>query len=281
MQQQRRPQQGVLSPFSIDPTVQVGEPYGDPSAQEAEPIQAPSPQGAPSFIGPFQQRGTPGTRTQPYLTPLQVRQGPAVHPAFAQGGLWGIGPERLSAPPLQQGPPQMAPSLPGQTRPTGSPAPQLRSLSANRPRLVNPAFSAYPGQLPVGNLSVSQVSTPGTGVQGGPQGPQQPNVRTPPVDIFDEGEEIVMEFELPGISKKEIKLVGRERGLFLEATSDVDLEGKEMIASEAGSRVYQREIPIDVEILPDEIEATFANGILKVTLPKKDPTSGPRTIEIS
>lgn len=110
---------------------------------------------------------------------------------------------------------------------------------------------------------------------------QRPNVvRQPPCDVIDDGANLVLEFELPGVSKKDIELVGQGQGIALRAASKEDVAEENIISSERGRVQYRRQVPLGVPIVPDKIKAKFENGILKVTVPKKEPTSGPTRVEV-
>ncbi len=288
MQQRRQRQHRTLSPFSIDPTQAMGEPLVNPSLGDTEqPGLSSSQAGSPVYLpvqqGSLEQPAFQGPTSQPYVAPVHQVGAPQVHPGMASGGPQMFVPQHL----VGQGAPTPAsaqqPQIPqhqAAPSPSVGATPQLKAPSRATPQQVHPGTTMGPVQLAEA-ASGQRSWAPASALGSGPQGPEMQNVRTPPVDVFDDGEALVIEFELPGVSKKDIDLVGRERGIVLEATSDVEEPGPGRITSEAGPRVYQREVPVDVEILPDEIEARFTNGILKVTLPKKDPTSGPRTIDIS
>jgi len=85
------------------------------------------------------------------------------------------------------------------------------------------------------------------------EGPVVAEVREPLVDLFDEGQEIVLVAELPGVGEEEIHIEVQDDILSLET---------------AGERKYAKEI-----LLPEAVDATtlrkkYRNGILELRLKK-------------
>lgn len=212
---------------------------------------------------------------------------PVIHPAFQQG--W---PTRQFA--AGQG-----------TRPMGLPVgrPGLQSVTAP---FQGPGLSFPQGISPVGvqgapgQASWEQQNVPpaiGQAPQGqtvlpsqqgwgslrmpGPPEPTRANVRQPVFDLIDEGENLVFEFELPGVSKTDVQLVCNETGLSIRASKkEGDREEDAYLHAERGQVRYERYIPLDIAIVPDKAKATFQNGILTVTCQKQQPSSGLQKVEI-
>ena len=85
------------------------------------------------------------------------------------------------------------------------------------------------------------------------EGPVVAEVREPLVDVFDEGEEIVIVAELPGVSQEDIRVEAQDDIVSLETT---------------GARKYAKEI-----LLPESVDAptltkSYNNGILELRLKK-------------
>jgi HSP20 family protein len=131
--------------------------------------------------------------------------------------------------------------------------------------------------------SMGSMMQAGQGMVGsaGGQQLQRPRVtRQPPVDILDEGENLVLEIEVPGARKDKIQLTGQPNAIRLRAPTREHGEEENLVQSERGQITYQRSIPLTVPIDSEGIEAKFEDGILRVKAPKRDPTSGPRRIEV-
>lgn len=232
-----------------------------------------APQGAPQTMHP-------GFEASP-------QQPARVHPGFSTGNIQRVHPSVQTPGPYAQ-PTRATPPSPLTQAPSWSGQASPQAYATPRPiQEARTGFAASRQNVPLGyGLETAGVHTrQAPSLEFGPgqiQGPSGEGlVRTPPMDVFDEGETLVMKFELPGISKKDIKLVGRDDGIFLEAISEAVDEEQTPLTTESGERVFKRQVPLGIEILPDEINASFRNGILEVTIPKKEPTTGPKNVEIS
>jgi len=80
-------------------------------------------------------------------------------------------------------------------------------------------------------------------------------VREPIVDVFDEGEKLVVIAELPGVEEKDIHLEVKDDILALSA--------------EAKDRKYSKEVLLPSPVDADSMESSYKNGILEIKLRKK------------
>ncbi|NJL34978.1 MAG: Hsp20/alpha crystallin family protein [Chloroflexaceae bacterium] len=78
-----------------------------------------------------------------------------------------------------------------------------------------------------------------------------PEAREPLVDVFDEGDEILVIVELPGVSMADIRIELNEDVLALETT---------------GERRYVKEILLPAAVDTTMLQQTYRNGILEVRL---------------
>ncbi len=106
-----------------------------------------------------------------------------------------------------------------------------------------------------------------------------PQFRT---DILDKGDKYVLEAELPGFSKEDIKIDIQNDRLVVSAEHSENSEDKKdnYIRKERRYGSFSRSFDISA-IKADEITAEYKNGILELNLPKQAgtvPTS--RRIEI-
>lgn len=83
------------------------------------------------------------------------------------------------------------------------------------------------------------------------EGPVMAEAREPLVDIFDEGREIVMVAELPGVAEDEIHVEIKEDIVFLKTN---------------GQRKYEKEILLPRAVDGKAKAKTFKNGILELRL---------------
>lgn len=105
-----------------------------------------------------------------------------------------------------------------------------------------------------------------------------PEVRCCRTDIREEDDKFIMESELPGFNKEDIAIDINGRSLILHAehtseNSDTDSKGK-YIRRERSYGSYSRRFDIS-GIDQDKITADYKNGILTMTLPKKQPDNAP------
>jgi len=78
--------------------------------------------------------------------------------------------------------------------------------------------------------------------------------REPLTDVFDEKDEILVIFEIPGIEEEGISL---------------DLEGDILEISAAGkNRLYRKEVLLPVEVKQENLSYSYKNGILEVRIKK-------------
>jgi HSP20 family protein len=93
---------------------------------------------------------------------------------------------------------------------------------------------------------------------------------TPKVDVSEDGKEIVVAAELPGLDEKDVEVTMSDKALIIKGEKKAEREERERGYSyrERSYGAFQRAIPLDVDILADQVTATFKNGVLTVTLPK-------------
>ncbi len=85
---------------------------------------------------------------------------------------------------------------------------------------------------------------------------ESPEVTEPPVDIFDDGEEISIVADVPGASLGDLEL-------------KVDGDVFSLATKTATGRGYQKELHLEAEVDPDSLRATCNNGVLEVRLRKE------------
>ncbi|MBU5294367.1 Hsp20/alpha crystallin family protein [Anaerosalibacter bizertensis] len=91
------------------------------------------------------------------------------------------------------------------------------------------------------------------------------------VDIKENDEEYILEAEIPGVDKKDIKLELKDDLLTISVERDEEIkeEKENYIRREIKRGRFQRGFYVD-NIKEDEIKAKFKDGILYITLPKDE-----------
>jgi len=100
--------------------------------------------------------------------------------------------------------------------------------------------------------------------------PRVPMIRTPRTDIYETDDKVVAEVELPGLDPKNINVEVKENVLKIEAKAEEKKEekGKGYYRKEISTGYYKRAVPLPVEVMGKKAEASYQDGILKVTIPK-------------
>lgn len=242
--------------------------------------------------------GAPQSPQQPYATPMfeaspgiQAQTAQAAPPQTEQATPGMVSPFQLQPGTFEQRFPNVGRSpAPGIQQPQTSPA-SVSPASFQQPLAIpwtTAASQRVPSTTPASHTPQAGRSTPGTVQQPFFQATQpqaqalqspgtlgsrpgelgRPSPRQPPMDIHDAGDELEIDIELPGVSKKDIRLAGHEQGLSLRAVAK-ERETEDLVTSERGERVFQRDIPLGFAVDPEEVEARFQNGVLIVTVPNK------------
>ena len=99
------------------------------------------------------------------------------------------------------------------------------------------------------------------GVPRGPIGERRRQIGT----VEDRDEDIVLSADLPGVEKKDIELSVDHNSVAFKAKTE--------------ARDYDFGQSFDFELNPEEVKATFVNGVLDVVVKKTEGTKG-KTIQI-
>jgi len=103
----------------------------------------------------------------------------------------------------------------------------------------------------------------------------------PPVDVMENDNNIMVQVELPGVREEDVEV--RIENNMLTISGERRLENEEqrdnfLRVERAYGRFY-RSFTLPSNIDPENVKATFDNGILKITIPKREE-SKPKQIKI-
>ena len=103
----------------------------------------------------------------------------------------------------------------------------------------------------------------------------------PVVDMYDEDDRVVIKAELPGVDKKDIAVDVKDRVLTLSGERAYDNEVKEenYYRRERAYGKFQRAFSLPADVDSDKIKADFADGLLKIEVPKPEKQK-PKNITI-
>ena len=93
---------------------------------------------------------------------------------------------------------------------------------------------------------------------------------TPRADVFEQNGSIVVKAELPGVKKEDIVVAIEEGELVVrgERKAEEKVEEKDFYRLERSFGSFYRRLPLPEGATAEQIEATFADGVLTVTVPK-------------
>lgn len=98
-------------------------------------------------------------------------------------------------------------------------------------------------------------------------------IYTPAVDIFENENHYVLLAEVPGCSEKDIEITIEKNILKIYGSVQHEIPDEYRIFySEYGIGDYERSFELSNEIDKENIEASVKNGVLKLVLPKIQPS---------
>jgi HSP20 family protein len=106
----------------------------------------------------------------------------------------------------------------------------------------------------------------------------------PAVDVFSRDGDLVVRAELPGVDpEKDIDISVQEGVLSIrgERKREARTDGQNYFRVESSYGAFQRHIPLPEGVKPDDIRATYENGILEVVVPRAAQLSSPKKIPIT
>jgi HSP20 family protein len=112
------------------------------------------------------------------------------------------------------------------------------------------------------------------------------NVRThsssawPRVNLYDEGSNLVLKADVPGLSEKDVHVTLNESGVSISGERKVTPpEGYSAHRQERSSFSFSRSLTLPCKVNPEKTQASVKNGVLTVTLAKA-PEAQPRQIAV-
>jgi HSP20 family protein len=102
-----------------------------------------------------------------------------------------------------------------------------------------------------------------------------------PMDLYRSGDHYVLHADLPGIDPGSVDVSVENKTLTIKAErSERTEDGVQWISSERFAGSFMRQIALGDGIDTEKISATYANGVLTVTLPVADRAK-PRKVSIT
>lgn len=131
-----------------------------------------------------------------------------------------------------------------------------------RARVIGPYYYGF--SVEIGPDGVPKVREWGN-IRPGPIKPVVKETIEPFTDIFDEGDYYRVIMDLPGVEKDQINIEATENSLTV---------------STSGERKYFKEVTFKEPIKPDSAKAQYKNGVLTITVEKKEKKTKEKGLKI-
>ncbi|NLY43451.1 MAG: Hsp20/alpha crystallin family protein [Clostridiaceae bacterium] len=106
---------------------------------------------------------------------------------------------------------------------------------------------------------------------------------SPRVDVYETESDVVVQAEIPGVSKEDLNLYIDENSIKLSGQTKKEKEFKDENAyrTERNYGHFSRTIPLPVEVKSEQAKAEYKDGVITITVPKVEPSkSKVRKIDI-
>ena len=100
-----------------------------------------------------------------------------------------------------------------------------------------------------------------------------------PMDAWRDGDRVVVEFDLPGVEADSLDLGVERNVLTVRAERRAPDRGREMVSAERPRGVFSRQLILGENLDTDNVEASYHDGVLRLTIPLAEMAK-PRRIEI-
>ena len=128
----------------------------------------------------------------------------------------------------------------------------------------------------------SEVNRLFDGFFGRPAATNGERMWAPALDMYETKDEIVLNFELPGVREKDVTLsiTGDVLTLKGERAFDRDVKDESYHHVERVFGKFERSVQLPMEVQAEKVQATYRDGMLEVKLPKAEEVK-PREIKIN
>jgi HSP20 family protein len=105
---------------------------------------------------------------------------------------------------------------------------------------------------------------------------------TPTCDLFEEGNEVVVKSDLPGLKREDVNLRLVDNNLVItgERKTEEKVERKDFMMLERTHGSFSRTVALPDGIDSEHVKATFKDGVLEVRIPKLESKSSVRQIKL-
>ncbi len=112
--------------------------------------------------------------------------------------------------------------------------------------------------------------------------PSPMNAVVIPVDLLDNGTELVIKASLPGVRPEDVSISVMGKNLTIKAmvSDEEDVRGATFLRRERKASAFVRSLSLPMAVEAGRAEAHYKNGVLTLTLPKQESLR-PRIIQVS
>ncbi len=102
----------------------------------------------------------------------------------------------------------------------------------------------------------------------------------PPMNAFQQGDNLVLIVELPGVAKNDLNIEAKENTLRISGRKSVEYpENASVHRRERLEGAFDRTFAVPMQMDPDRIKAEYNDGLLALLIPRAEQDK-PRTIQI-
>lgn len=103
----------------------------------------------------------------------------------------------------------------------------------------------------------------------------------PPINVFQQGHDLVAILELPGVSKSDLEIAAKDNTIRISGKKTISYsEGASVHRRERTSGVFDRTLTVPIRIDPERIKAEYRDGVLALFIPRAE-SDKPRPISIN
>jgi HSP20 family protein len=104
--------------------------------------------------------------------------------------------------------------------------------------------------------------------------PRFPHIQETSCDVIDEGKQLRVKVNVPGVQQKDIKLNVTDNSIEISAEHKEESEEKKKnyLRKERSQVSYYRTLPLSEKVVSVQAKAKLTDGVLDIVLPKSTPT---------
>ncbi|MFW6175775.1 MAG: Hsp20/alpha crystallin family protein [Acidobacteriota bacterium] len=105
----------------------------------------------------------------------------------------------------------------------------------------------------------------------------------PKLDIYEKKNQLVVKADLPGMTKSDVEVAIEGGDLILrgERQEETQVEEENVYRAERSWGKFLRRVPLTFEVDPSNVQATFKEGVLEVTMPLPKEEKKPKAQKIT